>query len=684
MRCSLIHLPLILTVTLVCESAVNADESFARNTGQTEAALKHSFSLKTLEGELVSVGFSPDSNAYSKPSEFKNPKVTVVCFLGTECPLVMLYSLRLSQMANEFRDRQVRFVGINSNRQDTEEDIRHYLEQHQLTFPLLRDPANKVADAYGATRTPEVFLLDSKLQLVYQGRIDDQYEPGINRTAATRDDLRIAIEETLANKSVSVASTNAVGCMIGKIRSSAVSADAVATEDRVTYFSQAVRVLEKHCIECHRAGEIGPFALDNYDDAVGWAETCLEVINNGRMPPWGADPAVGHFANARDMPESDKQVLRNWVAQGMPMGDATAMPERPSYVDGWQLGRKPDLILQMRNRPYEVAAEGTIEYQYFVIDPGFDEDRWISGAQIIPGNHSVVHHAIVFVRPPDGSEFRGIGLLTGYVPGQRLVPMPRGYARKIPAGSKLVFQMHYTANGTPQQDNSQIGLVFADPQHVTHQVVSLIGIDQEFEIPPHVENHEVRGRVRRIPKGGRLLALAPHMHVRGKSFSMTAERDGRQEPLLNVPNYDFNWQHNYVLAQPLELDEYDNIHFTATFDNSKNNPFNPDPTQWVNWGDQTWEEMAVVFLEVAEPIERTPGSAESVVTIDTAMSPDREARIKEFVDDFFRQLDQNGDGVVLRDEAPLALKNRLLRFDEDGDNRVTREDVMRIAEQRIK
>ncbi|MCA9037370.1 MAG: redoxin domain-containing protein [Planctomycetaceae bacterium] len=640
------------------------------------------FTLKTVDGESVSVQPSSDS-------EF-----TVVCFLGTECPLAKLYTGRLNSLAATYAAKGVRIVGVISNRQDSAADIRAYLMEHSLSFPLVRDINNLVADAYEAKRTPEVYLLNSSLEILYRGRVDDQYEPGVSRNAPTRLDLQEALDEAIARKPVSVPQTEVSGCLIGRVRT--MTLPPVVSEHSVTFCNQVIRVFEQHCIECHRSGEIGPFSLDNYEDAVGWAETSLEVIDNGRMPPWNADPEIGHFANARHMPERDRQVLRDWIAQGMPEGDQADMPQRQQRESGWQLDDKPDFEVAMRNRPYSVAAEGTIEYQYFVVDPGFEEDKWVTAAQIIPGNRSVVHHAIVFIRPPDGSEFRGIGWLTAYVPGQRLVDMPPGFARRIPAGSKLVFQMHYTANGSPQEDLTKLAIQFCDASRVTHQLITLIGIDQEFEIPPRAANHKVTGKVRWMPKQGQLIAVAPHMHVRGKSFVLTAERNGIREPLLSVPEYDFNWQHNYVLQPPLPIEDLDGIHFEATFDNSAQNPFNPDPDEWVNWGDQTWEEMAVVFLEVAEPIApRASGSEEETRVTGTERKPSmpessgnepeqrHEERVRKFVDDFFARLDANNDGVVDRKEAPIALRNQFWRFDPDGDQRATREELRELADKKL-
>lgn len=645
----------------------------AGTTQPAAAAAAYAFELPVFGGGSVAV--QPNSQH----------AVTVICFLGSECPLVRLYSSRLSAMASELAPRGVRFVGINSNRQDTAEDIQLYLQEHALSFPLARDSGNVVADQFGAERTPEVFVLDQQLQLRYRGRIDDQYAPGVTRPAVSRADLRLAIEQVLAGEPVSVPQTDAVGCLIGKVRRTPIAPAAAAAN--ITYCQQISRVLQRHCLECHRAGEIGPFAMESYEDVVGWADTMLEVIDNGRMPPWHADPAYGHFTNARQMPAADRQLLQDWVAAGMPQGDPADLPEPVKFPDGWQLPREPDAVLSMQ-RPYAIPAEGTVEYQYFVVDPGWQEDRWVTAAQVIPGNRSVVHHAIVFIRPPDGTPLRGIGWLTAYVPGQRTVAMPSGHARRVPAGSKLVFQMHYTTNGSPQEDRSQVGVLFGQPADITHEVITLIGIDQEFEIPPHAAAHAVNGEVRRFPRDGRLLAVAPHMHLRGKGFELFAERGDQSETLLRVPNYDFNWQHSYEFAKPLELADIDRLKFTVTFDNSAGNPFNPDPTQWVNWGDQTWEEMAVAFFEVAEP--RHTGSSpaaqhsgDTAADNKTASAQTREQQIARFVDDFFQQLDTNGDGIVLQSEVPLAVRSHFRRFDRNQDNQASRSEVRQVAEERF-
>lgn len=627
-----------------------------------------SFSLATIAGDAVEL--KPGSSTAS-----------VVCFLGTECPMARGYASQLNRLHDTFAARGVRLIGVMSNRQDSSADIARYASELNIVFPLVHDVSGEVADRYGAKRTPEVFLLDTELKLRYHGRIDDQLAPGVARSSATREDLRIAIEELLAGKPISIPATKPLGCFIGR----APTEPAVtAIDSPVTYSKQVARVLQQHCIECHRTGEIGPFAMDSYDEIVGWADTMLETVEQGRMPPWHADPQFGNFANARSMPEADKQVLRDWIAAGLPQGLDSDLPPEPIWVEGWNLPRAPDMVVEMRARPFTVPKDGVVEYQYFVADPGLEQDTWVTAAQVIPGARSVVHHAIVFVRPPDGAEFRGIGWLSAYVPGQRVSELPPGRARKIPAGSKFVFQMHYTPNGVEQADITKVGLLFGEKEQVTHEVFTTLAIDQEFEIPPGEASFAIRAKTIGLPTNGELLAITPHMHVRGKSFRLfDAQRTS--ETILNVPHYDFNWQHTYQLVKPLALDTFEQgLEFEAVFDNSTNNPFNPDPTETVTWGDQTWEEMAVAFFEVSRPLNAASTTTTSSSTGSeqaTQQQKQRESKIEAYVQRVFAALDANGDGQIKKAEADIVVRH--LHFDLwdlNADNVATLTEVQRAAQ----
>ena len=601
------------------------------------------------------------------------PQLTVVCFLGIECPLARLYGPRLNQMSVEFSKWHVRFVGVNSNSQDSPKEVADYCKEFGITFPIAKDPGNKVADLFGARHMTEVYVLDQSLKILYHGRVDDQYVPGVTKGQPTRHDLRVALEELLAGHPVSVPRTQTQGCSIGRVRTPVANSE-------ITFCRQVARILNQHCVECHRPGEIGPFSLTNYDEITGWGDTIVETIDSARMPPWNANPDYGHFRNSREMPEADKQVLRDWVKAGMPFGDKSELPAEPEFATGWQLPRQPDLILKMRDKPFHIPASGTVEYQYFVVDPHFDQDHWVSASQIIPGNRPTVHHSILFIRPPDGSEVRGVGYLTGYVPGQRSFSLPPGYARKVPAGSKFVFQMHYTPNGVEQDDITQVGMTFVPESEVTHETFTLLGIDQEFEIPPHAADYPVHGNVGWFPKRAELLAIVPHMHVRGKSFQATARRGDATQVLLDVPRYDFNWQHVYELAEPIKLDSIDKLEFTVRFDNSKNNPANPDPTQTVYWGDQTWEEMAIGFFEVSEPrdalSEQEPRQNKQKLIMKTGSETNENSSNEKFVDEFLKRFDKNRNGIVEYEETPLAFRSFAFGdYDTNRDRKLNREEI---------
>jgi len=603
----------------------------------------------------------------------------VFCFLGVECPVARLYATRIQSTANEFESRGVRFIGVDRNSHDSQADLRQFAEDLKVTIPLVQDSGQSIARYLNATRTAEVVVVDPSGTIQYRGRIDDQYSTGVTRGSATTNELKQAIEEILSGRFVSVPTTRPVGCLITFARSEQL-------ETPVTFTKTAAPILYRHCLECHRPGEIGPFDISNYNEVRGWAEMIVEVIDQKRMPPWHASSDHGEFKNARKMSDEEIQQIRKWVSAGAPFGEADELPEIPTARHGWRMDREPDKIVAMREAPYRVPANGSVEYQYFVVDPEIKEDRWVSAAQVIPGNAGIVHHAIVFIRPPDDREFNGIGWLTAYVPGQRATQFPVGYARRVPAGSKLVFQMHYTPNGREQTDLTRIGMNFVDDAAVTNEVFTLVGIDQEFEIPPGVSDHIVHARLPWITRDGELIAIMPHMHLRGKSFELRSKSDNAESVLLHVPNYDFNWQHTYELTKPLELRDVNELEFLATFDNSSDNPFNPNPNEYVMWGDQTWQEMAVAFFEVARPRGQLAkmetsnvGASELAKMID---EPPSQKQIL-FAEDFLKRFDSNQDAMISFSEASRIVQDYSFhRIDKDGDRMLTRDELMAAAKGR--
>ncbi|TWT47518.1 redoxin domain-containing protein [Botrimarina hoheduenensis] len=603
-------------------------------------------------------------------AEFRDGPVLVVAVLGVECPLAKLYAPRLQELAEQYAAQGVRIIGVNANRQDTLAEIGAYARRHGVTFPLLKDNQGWLIDQLGATRTPEVFVLDRRGLVRYRGRIDDQYAVGVLRDAPEQHYLRDAIDALLSGNDPPIASTESVGCLIG--------ARKVPDPTRgVTYTNQVARVLERHCVECHREGEIAPFALRGYDEVAGWADTIAEVVRDQRMPPWHADPAHGEFLNTRLMTDAEKQVLYDWAAAGAPEGAVADLPAERKFVTGWRLPRDPDKVIPMRGEPFVVAPQGVIEYQYFAVDPGFEEDRWIQAADVVPGDRSVVHHVIVFITPPADRPQRGMGMLTAFVPGQSSMVLPEGHARLVPAGSKFIFQMHYTPSGMEKSDLTQLGLVFADPESVTQEVLSLVSANPKFEIPPGAADYRVETSQDWFPPGAKLIGLAPHMHYRGKSFRMTGVwPDGRTDVLLDVPRYDFNWQTNYRLAEPLELPAGFRIESQASFDNSAANLANPDPTAAVRWGDQSFEEMAVGFFEIAVP----RGSLEQLRARRSEASQEDRETARRLADNLFEQHDADKDGVLKRNELPLAFAIfAFKRFDFDNSRDLTPDEVFEAA-----
>lgn len=536
-------------------------------------------------------------------SDYAGSEVVVVIFLGTDCPMVKLYGPRLNELAEQYGPEGVTFLGINSNRQDQPTKIGAWAQRHGVEFTILKDPSNQVADQFRAIRTPEVFILDKDRVVRYWGRIDDQYSfstgVGYGKPKVTRHDLVEAVDELLAGKEVSMPVTEAKGCHIGRVPK-------VDPHGDVTYSNQIARIFQASCVECHRDGQIAPFPLTSYEESVGWAEMIREVVHEERMPPWSASPKHGEFANDPRLSDEEKHLIDEWVANGMPEGDPAELPEPRQFAEGWGIP-EPDAVFYMADEAFEVPAEGVVDYQYFTVDPGFTEDKWVRAFEAKPGNLSVVHHIICFIQDPK-SQGRGLregsGAQVGYAPGSPPRVYPEGVAMRIPAGSKLVFQMHYTPVGTPQLDRSCIGLVFEDPKKVTHEVEGKVCGTVAFAIPPNESDHVVHCKTR-MRDDTTLISMLPHMHLRGTAFKYEAEYpDGTWEVLLDVPQYDFNWQLWYDVMEPKVLPKGTRLHCTAHYDNSIDNVYNPDPDDTVRFGDQTWEEMMFGFYTAIKPVKR--------------------------------------------------------------------------------
>jgi hypothetical protein len=374
-----------------------------------------------------------------------------------------------------------------------------------------------------------------------------------------------------------------------------------------TFSKDVAPILYSRCVECHRPGEAAPMAFSSYSEARPWAKAIKQAVLQRVMPPWLADPHFGAFSNVRTLAEQDVKTLVAWADGGAPEGDPKQTPALPHFETGWNIG-KPDVTIDI-GKDFAVPSEGTVAYQYFTVPSNFTEDKWVEAAEIRPDKRAVVHHIIVFIQDPSATpERREIGnLLVGYAPGEQPLRFDPGTAKLVKAGSKLLFQVHYTPNGKPVNDRSYVGIKFAK-EPPKFRAVTANTTNRTFVIPAGDPAYQVASTWT-AKEDLALLSLMPHMHLRGKDFKYTlVYPDGRQEVMLNVPKYDFNWQLQYELKAPLQLPKGTRIDCVAHFDNSPNNKFNPDPSKEVKWGDQTWEEMMMGWFTYSIPVSPAPAS----------------------------------------------------------------------------
>ena len=376
--------------------------------------------------------------------------------------------------------------------------------------------------------------------------------------------------------------------------------------DTPTFTKDVAPILYSHCVECHRATMFAPMPLVTYQDARPYAQVMKKRVSARTMPPWNADPAVGHFKNDPRLSDREIDTIVRWADGGAPKGNDTDLPQLPAMAEGWTIG-KPDAVFEMVE-PFTIPAQGAIDYQYVRIPVNLPEDRWIKAIEIKPGARAQVHHVIAYTQP-SGQPVRpgavlGPGNIGGVTPNKPGMTFPDGVARLLRKNQDIILQMHYTTNGTAASDRTQVGIVFAKDAP-SKLAAGGLAVNLRFVIPPNAANHEVRA-VAALPEDTVLTSMTPHMHVRGKDMTYVAHYpDGRDETLLVVPKYDFNWQITYELAEPKVLPKGTRLEVIAHFDNSTGNRFNPDPTQAVKWGDQTWEEMMIGFFGTVRDLPRT-------------------------------------------------------------------------------
>jgi thiol-disulfide isomerase/thioredoxin len=573
-----------------------------------------------LLGLLLAPAFAPAADLHLPPlldtvgkvhrvGEGPGTKVTVVLFLNPSCPLCQRYAPTLNKLANG-RDKTVEFYGVVAHPSVTFAEAAKYAKEYKFTFPVLFDGSAAMAVALKPTAVPEAFVLDDAGQVRYRGRIDDWYErPGKPRDKATTHDLKDAVAAVLAGKAPAVAKTEPVGCLFEDELPKADAAPA-----KPTFTRHIAPLLFARCAHCHREGEVAPFPLLSYTDAKKHARQTVRVVTDGTMPPWKATRGYGHFLDENHLTKAEIATLKAWADAGTPEGDPADLPVAPTFHAGWQLG-KPDLILKMPE-PFQVPAGGKDIIRNFVIPIDVPEGKMVKAFEFRPGNRKVVHHALCFLDisgqgrqwdahddgPGYGSTKGGIGILPsgslgGWAPGTTPRWLPEGVGRPLMKGSDAILQIHYHPSGKDETDQSEVGVYFDK----TPGVKPLGGFSVEnwaIDMPAGEREYKLKGEYT-LPVNTTVVGVAPHMHLLGKTMKAWAETpDGKTVPLIDVKEWDFNWQDEYLYRQPVRLPKGTKVKMESVHDNSTSNPANPNsPPKRITWGEGTADEMSLCIFE---------------------------------------------------------------------------------------
>ena len=571
-------------------------------------------------------------------------KATVVVFLSFDCPVSNGYAAPLTELANAYAPKGVRVYGVVA--EEPSAALAKQIAEFKLGFPVLADPKLDAATALRATTVPEAFALDHNGVLRYRGRIDDAYSARLKRNAAvTSHDLKDALDALLAGKDVATPVTKPVGCPVGRKAPAAKP----GADTSVTYYKDVLPVLQNNCQSCHRPGQVGPFSLLTYRQAVNWADDIKEYTHARKMPPWKPVGGPG-YSNDRAMSETDITTLTKWTDAGCPEGNKADAPPAKTFSDGWQLG-PPDLVLTVPE-DFHVGPAGKDLFRCFVLPTGLTEDEYIVGYEIKPGNPRVVHHTLNFFdttgkareleeaekarkkKPgeqdhgPGYSVAMGIGLVAnpnaarpgtttpvggigGWAPGQLASKLPEGTGFLLPKGADFIIQAHYHRTGKPEADRVSVGLYFAKkPVAKPFQSIGvspplpngrqLIGLEKPaFLIPAGAPNHVITGAVV-LQQDATIYSVIPHMHLLGKKIKVTViPSDGPPVVLVDIPDWDYNWQETYWLKTPIAAKAGTRIEVEGVYDNSLSNPNNPsNPPRDVRFGEQTTNEMLFGFVGV--------------------------------------------------------------------------------------
>jgi len=572
--------------------------------GQGEPAPASDFVLKDLSGKKWSL-------------HTQKNRATIIVFLSCECPMSNGYLKPLGDLAAKYRDRGVAVVGINANKEESLKEVAEHAREYKVAFPIFKDHEQLAVKALGPKVNPEAILLDEQFVVRYQGRIDDSYSARLKPKPRTRNDLEAAIEELLAGKPIGTPKTVAFGCpILGRSREPAVTA-------KVTFYRDVLPILQQHCQSCHRPNNIAPFSLLSYSQAVKWADDIVGESKARRMPPWKPE-RNGLLAHERSLSEKDIGTLAAWVEAGLAVGDPKDALPPPKFVEGWQLGQ-PDLVLEMPTEAV-IGPTGPDVFHCVVFPTNLPEDRHLAAIEVQPGNRRVVHHTLQIVETrgiarkvlerlrkdekPDAPDrgpgyfvHMGLGFipnpangLGGWAPGLVPKPLPEGVGMKLPKGADIVVQIHYHRTGKEERDKTRVGLFFTKSEVKSHFfAVPVPGLF--LRVPAGKKDYKIDSSIR-LTEDVTAYWLVPHMHLLGKDIELLARfPDGTDKSLIKIPEWDYNWQEMYQLKEPLHLPKGTVLRVKATYDNSADNPLNPNsPPQIVFPGEQTTNEMCFVFV----------------------------------------------------------------------------------------
>jgi hypothetical protein len=503
---------------------------------------------------------------------YSDMKAVVVLAQANGCEVSNQAISRLESIRNQYEARDVRVFMLNSNLNDNRESITAFANSVGTKIPVLEDPLQLIGESLGATRAGEVFVINPMgWKLAYRGPID-KAGPVVDALAS--------------GQAVTPSKIDVKGCAVEMPELARRAAHA-----KISYSKEIVPILIDKCVTCHRDGGIAPWQMSSYEMVRGFAPMIREVIRTKRMPPWHADPHYGVFKNDRSMTGEQVKTLVHWIEAGAPQDKAPdPLKTLKNEWSEWENG-KPDLIVE--TPAFTVPATGTIDYENPIVKNPLGKDVWVRAIEFNPGDRSVVHHILAYgVKEGATGGRRGLDTyLAGYAPGGGVVRFPEGTGVLLTKDMNFRFQMHYTASGKPATDVTKIGIYFTDepPKYPLRQFVLL---DPRLKIPPNTKDHYIVAPPRTFDRDVLIYTLTAHSHYRGKASKFVAHYpDGREEILLSVPAYDFNWQTSYELKTPKLLPKGTKLVYDTVYDNSSQNKANPDPHIEVRWGEQSWEEM---------------------------------------------------------------------------------------------